>query len=208
MPATPLRTRSGSESYDDYGNLTESTATTVSGTSFEVSAIYDNFPSDWLIGLLRQRAVSTQEASKGAAPRTFTRTMNYDYDANGRLEFIYREKNNADTTLFRKTELKFDNYGVLTKFVNSVVANPAIPARETRIEYAPLWPNQPDERIFPSQMWQPFTPLQYRPSEWTAYHPAYGVLSATMDVNGVNTQSIYDELGRLVTAYPPGAPHP
>jgi RHS repeat-associated protein len=204
VPPKPLRTRTGSEVYDDYGSATTSTESTLSGASFQVSSTYDNLVSDWLIGLIRQRSVSTQEANQSNV--TVTRTMNYDYDSNGRLSVIDRERNNLETSQHQTTTLTLDSYGVLTKIVTSVLGSPAIAARETRIEYAPLWPNQPDEHIFPSQTWQPFLQLPYRPSVWTAYHPAYGVLSAAMDVNGVSTQSIYDKLGRLTRFIPPGAP--
>src|SRR5262249_28521249 len=76
--------------------------------------------------------------------------------------------------------------------------------RETHIEYDPAWPSQPNERVFPSQVWQQFENPKYRPSYWVAFHPAYGVPMARMEMNGVNHPSAYDDLGRVIVDYPPG----
>jgi hypothetical protein len=51
-----------------------------------------------------------------------------------------------------------DAYGLVNRIV--VAAGGAgLPTteREVRVEYQPLWPHQPDERAFPSQVWRPFT---------------------------------------------------
>ena len=81
--------------------------------------------------------------------------------------------------------------------------------RQVNIEYDPLWSTpqqaQPDERVFPSQVWQPFAPSSYAPSVWTLVHPAYGVVMASMDVNGHQVTSNYDDLGRPLTVWPDDA---
>ena len=59
--------------------------------------------------------------------------------------------------------------------------------------------------MFPSQVWQPFAPSSYAPSVWTLVHPAYGVVMASMDVNGHQVTSNYDDLGRPLTVWPDDA---
>ena len=47
--------------------------------------------------------------------------------------------------------------------------------------------------VFPGQVWQPFAPSSYAPSVWTLVHPAYGVVMASMDVNGHQVTNSYDD---------------
>jgi len=75
-------------------------------------------------------------------------------------------------------------------------AAPSLPTQETHFEYAPVFPGQPDERIYPSQIWQQHVPAAMRSSTWRATHPGYGVTVASVDANGVSTQSTFDAFGR------------
>src|SRR5262249_30752684 len=59
------------------------------------------------------------------------------------------------------------------------------------------------------QTWMPAVCMKYtngnctaswQPSSWIVYQPAYGVISATMDVNGVWTTTSYDDQGRMVNS--------
>src|SRR5262249_2583393 len=98
--------------------------------------------------------------------------------------------------------LEYDAYGlVISVTTEAGAAGQPATTRQLRFEYAPVWAKQPDERIYPSQIWSPYTQLKYRPSHWLAYQPAYGVVTNSMDVNGVETVAAYDNLGRLVSTH-------
>lgn len=198
--AMVLRKRSGSYQFDDYGNLIDHVVTTESGATVQVVSGYDNLTNNWLIGLLRQQTTTVQEA--GQLPST--RVINYDYDASGRLTAVFREKNNVDIRTRQTINYTLDSYGLVTKVLSTAEDPTAPPARAMHIEYEPWWPGQPDERVYPSQFWQEFTPLPYRPTQWVVYHPAYGVEVASMDANGVSAGATYDDLGRPLTIYPAG----
>jgi len=197
-PATPLSTVYSGETYDNFGNLTFGYGQVVDGAYRQLSASYDNLTTDWLIGLLRHRVVTSLEPNQPQAART----MDYDYDSLGRLSVIYREKVSTDTRQRLTVTLSRDAYGLVTKSV-ATVADLSIPAREQHFEYEPLWPGQPNERVFQSQFWEWSPNFPYKPSIWTAIHPAYGVEMASMDSNGVRATSTYDDLGRPTVANPP-----
>lgn len=209
-PEKPLRTVEGHAKFDDYGNLVERgmsvSSSTDPGRSRLEIAHYDNLTSDWLLGLKRWNTVTVNEPNNVDQP-SITRSMDYDYDVvTGHLKTIYQEKNNPDLSLRAATTLTYDPiYGLVTNVVTQATdSTGAVTPREVRHEYQPVWPNQPNEHVFLSQIWRPFELLEHRPSAWVAFHPAYGVVSATMDVNGVQTSSVYDDLGREVSTQPSG----
>ena len=209
-PSVSLRYVDGHVKYDDYGNLRERETNIHSPTDPGVSRLevsyFDNLTSNWLLGLKRWDKVTVNEANNVDQP-SITRAMDYDYDlTTGQLRTVYQEKNNNDPSLRATTTLTYDPvYGLTTRVSTQATDSAgALTARDVRMEYAPAWPNQPNERVFLSQLWRPFNPLIYRPSVWVAFHPAYGVVEATMDVNGVQTISGYDDLGRVVAASPTG----
>lgn len=194
---TALSWRYGSSQYDDFGNLIASHSQTAGGASSTYSAKYDNLVSGtgegWLIGLLRKQQVTATEPNQ---PST-TRTSDFDYDDRGRIIAAYREKNHPQANMRNTTYTEYADDG-LTISVKSEAGDGGV--REARFEYDPIWPLQPNERVFPSQMWQPFDVPAWRPSAWVAIHPAYGLPVATMDVNGVRTLSTFDDLGRSLNA--------
>jgi RHS repeat-associated protein len=199
--AVILRKRSGSDQFDDFGNRTDHFETTASGASQHVVSVYDNLVDNWQIGLLRQETTTAQEANQ----LPLARTMDYDYDSLGRLTVVHREKNNVDTRTRRTTVYTLDDYGLPTKAVTTASDPTAPPPRVTHIEYEPWWPGQPNERVYPSQFWEEFTPLPHRPTQWVAHHPAYGVVMASMDSNGITNVANYDDLGRPLNIYPAGS---
>jgi RHS repeat-associated protein len=211
QPVTTLRARRGSGViYDGYGNETSRTDTVVrpnvfdTGSTMTMTSTFDySLASSWLVTLPTKRVITATEYDNPSI--SASRTVEFDYEASGagRLWHIYRERNDADTSLRQTVTFAYDTYGNITG-IQRQVADTTVPVRETRFEYEPMWPGQPDERIFVSQIWGPFTPLEYRPSSWIAFHPAYGLPSATRDMNGVTAQIIYDELGRTTSVAQPG----
>ena len=180
-----------------------------------ISSAYANLTTapTWQIGLLQSSTVTAAEADPRIAP--VTRQMVYGYDSNGLLRASAREYLDPATNTFiqaSETLLTRDNYGLVTQ-VSTTAPGPnpdsQYVTRQVNIEYDPLWSTpqqaQPDERVFPSQVWQPFAPSSYAPSVWTLVHPAYGVVMASMDVNGHQVTSNYDDLGRPRTVWPDDA---
>ncbi len=192
-----LSWRYGSSQYDDFGNLIASHSQTAGGASSTYSANYDNLVSGtgegWLIGLLRKQQVTATEPNQ---PST-TRTSEFDYDDRGRIIAAYREKNHPQANMRNTTYTEYADDGLPIAVKNEAGDGGA---REARFEYDPIWPLQPNERVFASQVWQPFNVPAWRPTAWIAVHPAYGLPVATMDVNGVRTLSTFDDLGRSLSA--------
>jgi RHS repeat-associated protein len=198
-PSVPLRLRYGYSKFDDFGNMKERKETTAGGVSRQETSLYDNLTAEWLIGLKRSYTITVQEFNNQDHPAQ-TRTFEYGYDALGRLDNLYEERDSADPNVRRTTTLTYDTYGLITRAITKAgSAAAADTTREVRIEYGPVWPNQPDEHIHPSQIWSPYSKLKFRPSHWLAFHPAFGVVTNSMDVNGLETLASYDDLGRLVS---------
>ena len=217
-PEKPLRVRHSSTlSIDDFGNVTGTREYTEGGTSKEVLATYENRTSGtnpvtgsprWQIGLLKQSMTA-----QGNSQTLSARGVGYDYDDNGQLSTIYRQNfatANQPAVLPKPvtigtTKLTRDKFGLVTGAVTQALGPDGKPAtRETRLEYD-AWPGAPNERIFTSQVWQPYEPLQWQPSAWTLVHPAYGVEIATSDVNGVKVSNQYDDQGRRIGSQADGS---
>ncbi|MFI8829254.1 FG-GAP-like repeat-containing protein [Streptomyces sp. NPDC053431] len=198
-PATVPRHRSGALDYDSYGNVLHGTTTTEGGVSETTDATYDNDPSTWLIGLKRTQAVTRSEADNSPAP--VTRHRSYTYTTNGLLKSATVEENNTNASVPVTTTLDYTSRGVIKSVKTTAgAAGQAATTRETRYEYVPQWPGQPDEQVYASQVWSPFTPAQYQPSQWLWINPATGNQAAALDVNGVWNTGQFDDVGRLVTA--------
>jgi RHS repeat-associated protein len=199
VPANAPRQSSTASTWDDFGNLVSQTRNTVGGVFEEIDVgNYTNDIKNWLIGL--PAAVTVSQAEPGGNPES--RHVAYDYDTRGYRTAVHIEPNAGDPTLSKTLLLTIDDAGVLTTLTEQAAGGPD---RVTHLEYAPL-AGFPEDRVYPSQIWKDYTPAAYRPSQWFAVHPALGVLIAAEDVNGVQSQWQYDELGRLVTATQAGTP--
>ena len=157
--------------FDGYGNLTKNTQlTAVPGTeiplvSEQIAMTYDNRlinaehdGADWLIGLLTQRKVTRTDTAHGL--KTVTRTTDFTNDERGRLQKVEVEKASVNPDVRETTTYGYDALGVQNR-VTTVAGDPAapsLPPQETHVEYAPVFPGQPDERIYPSQIWQQHVP--------------------------------------------------
>ena len=177
----------------DYGNVTEHDAYTAGGVTEQVKTQYDNRIGDWLISLPTVQTVTRSEFDND--PPAVTRTTERRYDDLGRLDTLYVEKGNTDPGIPQTTSYDYDTYGVRRGAKTTAIG---LPDRETRTEYAPMFLGQPNEEVYPSQVWSKHATAAYRPSQWMAVQPAYGVVVASMDANGVQTSAVYDELARPV----------
>ena len=206
IAGTILRSAHSTASYDDEGNVTAASSQTDGGQGVQVVNRYKNQSSPiWRRGELTHQEITRSEA--GHVPADVTRTADFVYDDQGRLTEADREKGAADASLSATTHLAYDAAGnVVTVQVTAVNDQNVPETRETRMEYAPAVPGWPDERLYPSQVWSPNAQAAYRPSAWIAVHPGYGVPIATMDANGVQSQTQYDNLGRIVGTVSDGGP--
>ncbi|MET7458400.1 FG-GAP-like repeat-containing protein, partial [Streptomyces sp. NPDC005574] len=212
-----------SSTYDDYGNLTHQRTEVTGGTTTDTATSYDlsqQRQADWLTGLpdtvtatAWEPGADTSDPAKGV-----TRHVASTFDGKGRLQSVTHEKGNADTSLTDTTTYTLDHGqadgpGVLTQITESAAGRPD---GVTHLEYSlpPIgnpadpdyfpggqpFPGQPEEEIDPVQTWTEHTDTAttYRPSQWQAIHPAFGVSVATEDINGMNTATTLDDLGRVV----------
>ncbi len=217
-PTTPLRTTTSTiNSYDStYGNVLKRTDTVAGGTQRVTVSNYTNNPSTWQIGQLNWTSTTTTQNGVSA-----TQQSSYSYDpATGLLQTANRlEQETAQTdptaialgTPVTTTTLGRDDEGNVTSILTTATVPNAAPlTRQLNIEYDALWPGQPNERVFPSQEWMPNVQpgpngTTWQPSAWSLIHPAYGVVVATLDANGIQTvANLYDDQGRLRRSTPTG----
>jgi len=190
-----------SSGIDAYGNVLQSTNSIVGGITSLSCATYTNDPSTWQIGLQLTSSVTVTDA--GASVK---RGSQYDYDTRGLLAHTYQQQfvspSDNNPSVVSTTTLGRDAYGNVTSIATQALGSDGqMQTRQINIEYDALWSTtQPNERIFPSQQWMPtpYPGTSTLPSSWTVIHPAYGVMSGRMDVNGVQSSSVYDDQGRPV----------
>ncbi|WP_371666772.1 FG-GAP-like repeat-containing protein [Streptomyces sp. NBC_00289] len=185
--------------YDAYGNLRKVSTLTEHGAAVTEETTFDNRidATTWLPGLATKRKTTGFEPGRTAV----TRTVDSHYNTKGQVDTVWVEKDSTDPDLRSTTTYSYDTEGLLrgTKVDDGDSTTAGMPTQESRIEYDKMFGElQPDEKIYPSQVWSKHDLDAYRPTVWTAVHPAYGVPLASMDANGVTTSSRYDDLGRLV----------
>ncbi|WP_265869157.1 RHS repeat-associated core domain-containing protein [Streptomyces sp. SKN60] len=216
-PPTVDRQTDTLQQYDDFGNQVDAVSYTIGGAFTHTHTDYDlsdQRKKDWLTGLptlvtqaAAEGAKSQAEGSNVSCTSTATikvtcRTTGYEFDGKGRLTVVEQQKNDTDDQVRSKTTYTLDpQLGVPTMATTWVPDRPDRPARVDRvdhIEYTPVFPGQPDEKIYASQTWSKHENAATRPSAWQAVHPAFGVTVATEDVNGVRATVQLDDLGRPV----------
>lgn len=204
-------------SIDAYANITAQSEVTTGGATRQSSATYNNLTTapTWLIGQLASQTITVTDADPSVAPAS--EAVAFDYTPAGLLYHRYVCQQGLSSNvgacpsgfgLLSTTTLTHDNYGnVINVATQAQGPDGQQDTRQVNIEYDALWPSQPNERIFPSQYWSPFTAAaggkDWTPSNWVLIHPAYGVTSATMDVNGVQSSAQYDDQGRPLMITPP-----
>ncbi len=129
---TALRARQGSYSYDAYANLIETTVHTAGGVETTVHATYDNWASDWLIGLRRTETVVSTEPDAAAPP--LPRRREYTYDARGFLCHVFIENYFPDASIPEALTFSYDSEGLLRAVTDSAAGEPD---RITHIAYEP-----------------------------------------------------------------------
>jgi RHS repeat-associated protein len=199
-PATPARRIDSSGTFDDYGNRTSYYTATDGGARQWLNTTFDNRVSSWLISLPVVEKVTRSEADADPAP--VTRTTEHHYNDAGLLDTAWMEKDNPNPGIPETISYYYNTYGVIRE-VSTAAAG--VPTRRTHVEYEPVFANQPDEKVFPSQIWSDHQYVNLRPSLWLAVHPGYGVPVASMDANGVQSSALYDDLGHLTQSNRPGA---
>ena len=210
---------------DAYGNVTATSTETTTGTgssqldgrSVQTVATFNDLTSgsSWLLG--QPASVTVTDTEADAKDPVVSRETAYDYTAAGLLQDTYTcqqvtpAAGDAHCGSFQTVStdtLGYDQYGNVTSDATTAQGpDGKQDVRQVDTEYDPVFPGQPDERIFPSQSW---TPVDYpgtttAPSAWQAVQPAYGVVVATEDVNGVQSTATYDDQGRPLTSTPAGA---
>ncbi|MFE9139395.1 SpvB/TcaC N-terminal domain-containing protein [Streptomyces sp. NPDC007355] len=140
---------------------------------------------------------------KTASP--VTRHADFLADSKGRVYLAQVEKDNPDPDMRSNRLTEFNDNGVAVRTVESA---PGRPDLITHTEYDPMFTGQPDEDIYPSQVWteRADTAAAYRPSSWSAVQPAYGITVATEDINGVQSKVAFDDLGRTTQTTGDGQP--
>jgi RHS repeat-associated protein len=191
--AFPLREVARTNETDDYGNRLTARQWTLFGVTEVVSSTYDYRPSDWLVGLPEKHCDKKLEYDPAVVP--VTRCETFTHDVFGRLTTSSIEVGNVSADIPETTTFAYDDLGLSTSIT---FAASGVATRTAHTDYAPLFPGQPDERVFASQIWAEHDVTAYRPSTWLVTHPGYGLPVATMDENGAQTQIEYDDLGRPV----------
>jgi RHS repeat-associated protein len=193
--ALALRRRHGETRFDSFGNVTEAITATDNGQSMQMNSGYENNTTDWLVGLRKTLKTTSTVPDADDGTQSETRELSFEYDAKGRLKTLAVEPTASDASLQRESTFAYNARGMITRVTTT---SGTLPPRELRFEYTPVWPNQPDEAIHPSQIWAPFTHNAWRPSLWPTIHPAYGVLISLVNANGHGRLLRYDALGRLI----------
>jgi RHS repeat-associated protein len=204
---------------DAYGNVMQ-TVTHTSGhvngasvkgvSSLSCSSFVTPNTATWQVGLLQSSSVTMTE-SGGASVKRGSR---YDYDPTTHLlahdyQLQFASASDTNPTTLSTTTLSRDGFGnVITMAIQAIGSDGTLATRQVNIEYDALWPNQPDERIFPSQQWVPAPypggSVATVPSSWSLIQPAYGVPVQTIDANGVQATNTYDDQGRLIRSMADG----
>jgi len=128
----------------------------------------------------------------------------------GLLTKATTEPGNPDSSQTQSVSYGYNGHGVLTAHRVHTDHN-AQADRVVHYEYDTAGltgtaSSTPDEEIYASQVWQEHSDASKRPSTWTLVQPAYGILVATEDVNGVQASASYDELGRPTELHADGRP--
>ncbi|MBK9260063.1 MAG: VCBS repeat-containing protein [Polyangiaceae bacterium] len=182
----PLRA-SGTLHFDWMGNLRSSTRHTLGGTYEAVEWTYDIRENDWLVGLAESRTVTSIDISGMST----TRHTQFAHDANGLLETVEIEP--GDPAAYQRIHYARAN-GLVIEEHRTITPNTLLCPqadgcpRTTFIEYD-------DEGAFVTKRRNALNHEQ-----WIITHPSLGVPLAATDENGILTQWVHDDLGRILQA--------
>ncbi|HLM73963.1 MAG TPA: hypothetical protein VK459_14760, partial [Polyangiaceae bacterium] len=180
-PALYQRRRSGLFEYDDYGNRTKAVEATQGGVRRVLETPHEIRPDPWLISL--PQATSYRAFQDGVPFIPEPRVAHYTHDSNGFLESVESEPLAVDPHQRLTTTFQRNDDGLVTLVTWEA---PGEAPRHLSISY------EETEGIFPDAAWNDLGFL-----EEFAYYPAYGLLSASRNINGVETRRQHDAFGRL-----------
>jgi RHS repeat-associated protein len=186
---TALRTRQGSTTHDDYGNVLDEGSITWGGVETDVVSTYDVRVSDWLIGLLATRQMTSANVDAGTAP--VTRHVAYTHEARGLLCNVFVEKDDPSPEIPEVLTYFHDAEGLVFAVSTSTASETT---RTSHLAY------EAQERVFPFEAWN-----DLGHARGFLNHPGLGVPLAAEDENGVETRWRYDDLGRPVMTARDGA---
>ncbi|XYH97317.1 RHS repeat domain-containing protein [Sorangium sp. So ce1128] len=174
--------------FDDYGNVTAQTATTKGGVRSEFTLDY-RLPntSAWLVDLPKDYRFRSWTPSLHGAPSF--RHVRFQHDTQGRLTTQWIEPTSTDDdikqTITYERDPAYGSYGQVTGVTRTApgVGDP----RFTGVD----WHDWTGEQIFPSREWNGLAH-----TTTLVHHPAYGLLLAEANPDGIETLYQYDDLGR------------
>ncbi|MGK4003468.1 RHS repeat-associated core domain-containing protein [Sorangium sp. So ce1036] len=187
-PELAPRKRKIDPTFDDYGNVIAQIATTQGGVRSEFTLEFEPAnTTSWLVDLPRDYRFRSWTPSLHGAPSF--RHVRFQHDSEGRLSTQWIEPDSQiddiKQTITYERDPAYGSYGQVTGVTRTTpgVDNP----RFTGID----WHDRTGEQIFPSREWNGL-------SHTTTFihHPAYGLLLAEANPDGVETLYRYDDLGR------------
>ncbi|HRI72677.1 MAG TPA: hypothetical protein PK156_50925, partial [Polyangium sp.] len=176
----------GTLKFDWMGNLRASTRHTLGGTFESVEMTYDIRENDWLVSLPEYRIVTSTDVS-GASE---TRTTHFVHDARGLLDRVEVEPEDPD--VYQRIHYVRNAQGLVIEEQRTITPQSEVCPqadgcpRTNHVSYD-------DEGVHVAKAWNALNH-----TDWVIVHPSLGVPMAATDENGVLTQWIHDDLGRLV----------
>jgi len=177
--------------YDDFGNLTQSVSTTTGNSETftkTVDMTYINDQANWRLGLLTH----TSGISTSSGKPSLTRESSFEYDSLTGVMVKTVLEPNAGNNIRLTTAVAYDNFGNVTASticdgVPSTCTPGAIGGRTS----SSIYDNRGQFLI------QKTNALGHSSS--LSYDSSLGAVLSSTDANGLTTQWVYDDLGRVLT---------
>lgn len=181
ITGTPSISKSISNNFDNYGNLTTSTTSYGDGYTEVINNTYTNDPINWFLG----RLINTQVTKQAPGQAPITRLSSFAYSSNtGLLVQEIVEPNHQ--TLRSQKDYQYDLHG---NIIVSSISGPSIATRTQSTQYDPTG-------RFPILE---INALGHQTTK--VYDPETGTLLSISDPNGITTTYDYDTFGRLIHTY-------
>ena len=178
-----LRTRNGTTTYDDYGNVKIATESTVGGVTSKTVSIYLPDVAIWHVDKL----MSTDVTSYGPGmlvPKAQHKDYDYTPDGRGLLCHVSTELGDPDKSIPEVVTFTHDKEGLVSAITTSAYGKPL---RTVHMAY------EPTERVYPAETWNDLGQASF-----LLFDPARGLPLANEDANGLTAHYQYDDIGRMV----------
>ncbi|WP_437685110.1 RHS repeat-associated core domain-containing protein [Sorangium sp. So ce176] len=187
-PQSAPRMRTIDPTFDDYGNVIAQVATTEGGVRSEFTLGYETAnTTSWLVDLPKDYRFRSWTPSLHNAPSY--RHVRFQHDPQGRLTTQWIEPTSTDDdikqTITYERDPAYGSYGQVTGVTRT--APGVVEPRFIGVD----WHDWTGEQIFPSREWNGLAH-----TTTFVHHPAYGLLLAEANPDGVETLYQYDDLGR------------